>query len=74
MGYLFLGTGGGIAGAAAALVTSGSFALAFLVYVFAGVLLTFLAAAMSIACAPIRQRLRLSVTQAPGYRDVRPRG
>lgn len=59
MGYLFLGTGGGIAGAVATLFTSGSFALAFLVYVCAGVALTFLAAGMSLVCAPVRQRLGL---------------
>ncbi|MCU0907066.1 MAG: hypothetical protein MUF73_06370 [Rhodobacteraceae bacterium] len=59
MGYLFLGAGGGIAGALAALLTSGSILLAFAVYVGVGVGLTFLAAGMSVACAPIRQRLGL---------------
>jgi hypothetical protein len=71
MGYLFLGTSGGIAGAVAVLVTSGSVVLAFLVYVGAGVALTFIAAGMAVACAPIRQRLGLPV-QRP-MQDYRPR-
>jgi hypothetical protein len=70
MGYLFLGTGGGIAGAAAALATSGSFALAFAVYVFTGVALTLLAAGLSVLCAPIRQALGVQVTPTGDRREI----
>ena len=68
MGYVFLGTGGGIAGAVATLVTSGSFLLAFLVYVCAGVALTFVAAGLGVVCAPVRQRLGLPVHRLAGGR------
>ncbi len=56
MGYLLLGTGGGVAAAIAVLATSGSLAVAFATYMLGGALLTLTAAAMSLACAPIRRR------------------
>jgi hypothetical protein len=57
MGYLFLGTGGAMVAAVCVLATSGSLAVAFLTYMLGGALLTLTAAALSLACAPIRASL-----------------
>jgi hypothetical protein len=61
MGYLLMGTGGGIAAGIAVLATSGSILVAFLTYMLGGAVLTLAAALMSLACAPIRQRLGLAI-------------
>lgn len=57
MGYLLMGTSGGIAAGIAVLASSGSILVALLTYLLGGVVLTLAAAAMSLACAPIRRQI-----------------
>lgn len=68
MGYLLMGTGGGVAAGIAVLATSGSILIAFLTYMLGGVVLTLAAALMSLVCAPIRQHLGVAI---PATKHVR---
>lgn len=57
MGYLLMGTSGGIAAGFAVLASSGSILVALLTYMLGGAVLALTAAVMSLACAPIRRQL-----------------
>jgi hypothetical protein len=56
MGYLLLGTSGGIVAGIVVLASSGSVIVAFLTYALGGAVLTVVAAAVSLVCAPFRKR------------------